>query len=209
MRFFLCYCTFSAWCLFHTVAWSSSVYLICCSAVFHLRSPSVPPVTVNFGWLWMQLPLPVISGEVFYFSGSINLFHCRSVPVCLCLWSICMCHLENAIHGHRVGLSWLIVFLTALFITPCRQGCFPSLPVAVRVPSSWCCVWLLWQDSKWVEEKQYLIRTNQELHEKVELCISLYSLLMHCFIGNKDAVSSYCILAVLMPSRAWYFFRFF
>uniref|UniRef100_I3JBU9 Janus kinase and microtubule interacting protein 1 n=1 Tax=Oreochromis niloticus TaxID=8128 RepID=I3JBU9_ORENI len=30
-----------------------------------------------------------------------------------------------------------------------------------------CCVWLLWQDSKWVEEKQYLLRTNQELREKM------------------------------------------
>uniref|UniRef100_A0A7N8WM61 Janus kinase and microtubule interacting protein 1 n=1 Tax=Mastacembelus armatus TaxID=205130 RepID=A0A7N8WM61_9TELE len=39
------------------------------------------------------------------------------------------------------------------------------------------------QDSKWVEEKQYLLRANQELHEKVD-SITLYSLFMHNFIGN-------------------------
>ena len=44
----------------------------------------------------------------------------------------------------------------------------PFRPFAYSVISCWWCVWLLWQDSKWVEEKQYLIRTNQELHEKVD-----------------------------------------
>lgn len=96
--------------------------------------------------------------------------------------------------------GWL--FLTALLATPCRLG---SFPVPGTVISCSRCVWLLWQDSKWVEEKQYLFRTNQELHEKVH-CMSFCSLLLHHFIGNIDTVSRYWIMLDLMLTRTWFCF---
>lgn len=159
---------FSAYCLFHC-----GVILLLFWFPALLISCSGPPVNVNSWWLWMQLPCLLSQGWSLFLSINKLL-----LPLCACL-CVSMVYLHVISFGNTVGCHCMLcfefglfVFLKALFITPCCQG---SFTVAGSVISCWCCVWLLWQDSKWVEEKQYLLRTNQELHEKVHW-ISLFSL---------------------------------
>lgn len=95
---------------------------------------------------------------------------CHSKP---CIFCLQLCSLFLIIN------KLLLVFLVSLvhvsfsdvtawlFSYTFAQCLFPGhFPVAVSLLMSFS-FWLLWQDSKWVEEKQFLLKTNQELHEKV------------------------------------------
>lgn len=124
------------------------------AAVFHLRLPFGPHVAVNSCCLWLQL---FCFGYLIglHLSASINLCSCHPVLSFLCLCCSCLCLLSCKFEGWEFCSSHCY----------CRS--FKSSSVPASVISRSCCVWLLWQDSKWVEEKQYLLRTNQELREKV------------------------------------------
>lgn len=111
VKFFLCHC------MLPVPLWLDPALLFWFAALLFSTSDSVPPVTVNSWWLWMQLLclLPQESSLFLWINKLVPL------PLCCCLF-VSMVHLHVSFGGgHRV-LSWLIVFLTDLFITPCRLG---------------------------------------------------------------------------------------
>lgn len=134
---------FSLWCF-------SALLGFFCPSVFHLKLPSVAPITAYSLWL-LILPFLHVILVVFFFTGSIKCYF-QSFVVCFFV-------------SDTFTLSFR-VFGYGSFVS-CLHVCEDHFLLCFCVVSSWCCVWLLWQDSKWVEEKQYLLRTNQELHEKV------------------------------------------
>lgn len=128
-----------------------SVVLFCCWAVFLAL-----PVTVKSVRQWKQL----FHLHLIWINKAELLSLSPPVGVCLLLL-LWLCEADSVVVQCVGVLHRLVVLLTTLS--------------NALVTSCWCPVWLLWQDSKWVEEKQYLLRTNQELHEKVDddnLCAS-------------------------------------
>lgn len=128
-----------------------SVVLFCCWAVFLAL-----PVTVKSVRQWKQL----FHHHLIWINKAELLSLSPPVGVCLLLL-LWLCEADSVVVQCVGVLHRLVVLLTTLS--------------NALVTSCWCPVWLLWQDSKWVEEKQYLLRTNQELHEKVDddnLCAS-------------------------------------
>lgn len=116
MKFFLCHCMFSAYCLFHCgiIQLCYLDFLFCCF------SPQIAFCCSYYCELLMTVHaalLPVISGVVFFFFFLwINKL---LLPLCSCLF-VSMVHLHVSF-GITVGG----VFLTALFITTCGGGSSP------------------------------------------------------------------------------------
>lgn len=109
-----------------------------------------------------ELLLPVIAALLLWLSDLAS-FVCINKLVLL---PPCAIFFVSVLHL-LVSFKLQVWGMGVLFITLCHCRSFKSSSVPASVISRSCCVWLLWQDSKWVEEKQYLLRTNQELREKV------------------------------------------
>lgn len=138
------------------------------TAVLHLQLLSVFPITLD------DCECNVFASDISCIRGFyICLNKLLSLPPVSVCWFLFACVAWTRLSVWGTCMFWVRrLLLNTLYLL--RKDAFSSC-VPTIVISCWSSVWLSWQDSKWIEEKQFLLRTNQELHEKVH-----YYYCSHC-----------------------------